>query len=331
MRKTQVLVPLLLLLFLVWLLMGPALAQSSVPLASLSIALWPEYDRPEVLVIFRGQVAENVPLPAQVSFLLPASVQTLHAVAYWDEAQESLLNIPKYDLVEGPDGRVLTFTTPSRQFQFEYYSRKALDIRGELRQLTFSFTSSSQVDRLSLELQQPTAAQAFTSDPPPTTTEVRNDGLVYALYEAGAVSAGDTYSLQASYQRSTDELSINALGVNIPVSSEQTPVEVGSGSLRDNLGLILIGVGVLLLIGAFVYWFWSQRAVVVPQAAGPRSSPPRPRRSGSSRRRRAPGSTPQAPTPATGKKLATYCHRCGTRFRKDAQFCHACGARRRAD
>ena len=68
---------LLLSLFLTSLLTGTALAQSPVPLEILNIALWPEYDQPEVLIIYRGQIAEDVPLPAQVSFDLPADVDVL--------------------------------------------------------------------------------------------------------------------------------------------------------------------------------------------------------------------------------------------------------------
>jgi hypothetical protein len=312
--KTVLTRPLLLTLLLMFLLVGPGLAQSPTPLADLSIALWPEYDRPEVLVIFRGRVADDVSLPAQVSFTLPPTIQALHAIAYLDQEQGTLVNIPEYDFVEGADGKVLTFTTPSRQFQFEYYSADLLSINGDVRTLFFSFTASTDVANFGLELQQPTTVRAFTSDPPPSDTEVGQDGLVYALYTIGAISAGNSYSLQASYTRSTDKLSAE---VNIP-AMEQMPVEVGDGGLRDYLGLILIVAGVLLLVAAFAYWFWSQRAVVV----SPRPSSSR------EKRLHAPRS---APSPAADKKLAVYCHQCGTKFREDGQFCHACGAERRAE
>lgn len=81
------------LLFLTLLLPGVVLAQSSAPLADLNIALWPEYDRPEVLVIFRGRVADNTPLPAALTFKLPATTETLHAIAYAREEQEATATI----------------------------------------------------------------------------------------------------------------------------------------------------------------------------------------------------------------------------------------------
>jgi hypothetical protein len=307
---------------------GVALAQSPAPLEVLDIALWPEYDRPEVLVIYRGTIAANVPLPTLVSFTLPAAVKELNAVAYLDEAQGRLLNVEEHELIEGADGNVLSFTIPSRQFQFEYYSDQALSQDGDTRELTFLFSPTAEVANLSFELQQPTDSEDFTSDPTAFDQQVRQDGLTYALYALGPVSPGEARSLQASYTRGTDELSVDTLvSVNLPSPDEQTPVEVGGGGLKDNLGPILIAVGVLLLTGSLVYWFWSQRSVVVPEPA-PRRSAARPRQP--SRKSQRSGSTSASPA-AKGEKLAAYCHRCGTKFREDADFCHACGAERRAE
>lgn len=313
---------------LMLLLAGPGLAQTPVSLTDLNIAIWPEYDQPEVLVIYRATVADDVTLPAPVTFNLPPTVETLHAVAFFDQEQGSLVNAD-YELLPGDDGNVLSLTTPSRQIQFEYYSGDLLSTNGENRQLTFIFIPSSDIANFTLELQQPTTAQAFTSDPSPATTEVRQDGLVYALYNEGAIAAGDSFSLQASYSRSTDELSIETFeGVSIPSSPEQTPVEIGGRGVRDYLGLILIVAGVLLLIGAFAYWFWSQRAVVVPEPEKRRS--PARRRSPSGKRQRT--GTSRSPLPSRAdNKSAAYCHRCGTKLRDGAEFCHACGAERRGD
>ena len=336
-------------------LVSVGLAQAPTPLEDLNIALWPEYDRPEVLVIYQGRLAEDVSLPASVSLTLPASVPELSAVAYLDETQGRLLNIPDYQFTEVASGKALSFATPSRQFHFEYYSPDILSINGAMRNLAFSFTPNAPVADLTIEVQQPTTTQAFSSDPPPTSTQVRQDGLTYALFEMGPVSAEDTRSLQASYTRSSDGLSSADLAtidvptapeetpvevgggglrdsssadlgtIDVPTSPEETPVEVGGGGLRDSLGPILIAVGVLVLTGSLIYWFWSQRAVVVPEAA-PRQAPARPRRTS----RRGPTEAKTSPTPTEDRALALYCHRCGTKFRDDARFCHACGAERRA-
>ena len=308
------------------LLAGQGLAQSPTPLSELTIRLWPEYDRPQLLVIFRGTVAESVTLPAPVSFTLPANVQTLHAVASLDEANGTLVNVEAYNFVAGVGGKVLSFSTPGRQFQFEYYSDTMLTTNGDRRQLNFSFTASADIARLNLELQQPTAAQSFTSNPPPSATQSGSSGMPVARYAAGTLAAGGSYSLQASYTRSSSAPSV---GVNIPSSPQVPPVEVGGGALstpvvwlQENLGLILVMAGLLLLSGALVYWFWNRRAEVVTEA---------PRRTSSPRKMPRAASRPARP-PAEDQARASYCHRCGAPFRDDeARFCYACGAERRSD
>jgi hypothetical protein len=319
--------PLLLSLFLISLLTGAAMAQSPAPLELLNIALWPEYDRPEVLVIYRGQVTEDVPLPAQVSFTLPANVAELNAVAYLDEAQGRLLNLPEHELIDGADGKVLSITTPSRQFQFEYYSDEILSRDGDAREVSFSFTPTAEVTVLFFELQQPTGAGEFASEPLASDMQDRQDGLTYAFYDLGPASPGVSRSLQASYTRDTDQLSAESLvSVNVPSPAEQATVEVGGGGLQDYLGPILIAVGVLFLTGALIYWFWSQRSVVVPEPT-PRPSPARTRRPSTKKK----PSPTKSPPPAKDENLGAYCHRCGTKFRDNALFCHACGSERRAE
>ena len=318
----------LLSLVLASLLAGPVLAQSPPPLSDLTIRLWPEYDRPQLLVIFRGTLAESVALPASLSFSLPADVQTLHAVAYLDETNGTLAYIQPYNLVAGAGGKVLSFATPGRQFQFEYYSDTMLTMSGDQRQLNFSFTASADIARLNLELQQPTAAQSFTSTPPPSATQVESSGLTVARYDAGSLAAGGSYSLQASYTRSSNAPSV---GVNIPSSSQVPPVEVGGGALtapgvwlRENLGLIFVAAGLLLLTGALVYWFWGRRAEVVVE---PTRQAPSPRK-----RPRAAARPARPPAEGQVEAPAGYCHRCGAPFRDDeARFCYACGAERRSD
>jgi hypothetical protein len=133
--------------------------------------------------------------------------------------------------------------------------------------------------------------------------------------------------LQASYTRTTDELSFDALASdNVVLPTDQPPVEIDEGGIQDALGPILIGVGILLLTASLLYWFWSQRSVAGPEPA-PHRSQAQPRR----RHKRKPRVSKGAPSPVGDEKLAAYCHRCGTKFREEGLYCHACGAERRAD
>jgi zinc-ribbon domain len=281
-----------------------AQTQSLAALASLEIALWPEYDRPEVLVIYRGLVAESAPLPAAVTFTLPTTVRAVNAVAYLDPTSNKLLNISDYTLNDNAAGRVISFSTPARRFQFEYYAAGLLSRQGDIRTLAFTFAAPTAVDDARFEVQQPVGAQSGSSNPSPSVTEVRDDGLTYAVYRLGSLTPGESRSLQATYSRSSDTLSTDTLGSGSTTPIPSAPLQP-NGSSRDNsLTLILIALGILLLGGGIVQYLWF-------------------------RNRRPLARRGTAPSGSREKHQTAHCHRCGTPLREDAEFCHACGTRRR--
>ena len=112
-RLTSLLIALI-LIFTV----SPALAQTTSALSGMEIELWPEYDKPSMLVIFRGTIAPNVQLPATLTFEIPSKFTPL-AVAYRD--QQGLLLDLKYTTTVGANTTAITFSVPTTSFQFEYY------------------------------------------------------------------------------------------------------------------------------------------------------------------------------------------------------------------
>ncbi len=103
-----------------WQAAGGAYAQENPRLASLGIAVWPEFDRPAALVILRAEMAEDVGLPAAVSLRIPAGSGGPAAVAYAASADGQLLNLV-YQRSDAQDFITLTFSTPERFFQVEFY------------------------------------------------------------------------------------------------------------------------------------------------------------------------------------------------------------------
>ena len=59
------------------------LAQQSHTFDEFEIALWPEYDRMAMLVIYQVSLSPDTPLPATVRLSIPASVGEPHALAAW--------------------------------------------------------------------------------------------------------------------------------------------------------------------------------------------------------------------------------------------------------
>ncbi|MCJ7707189.1 MAG: hypothetical protein MUO38_06170, partial [Anaerolineales bacterium] len=101
---------------------------------SLQVDLWPEYDRPEVLVIYRIQLAEGTPLPVTVSVPIPAGAGEPFAVAMGQGSDGRPLEATYTRQVEG-DWATITLETESLRAQIEFDADLTLD--GEGREYAF--------------------------------------------------------------------------------------------------------------------------------------------------------------------------------------------------
>ena len=279
-------------------------------MANLEIALWPEFDRPEVLVIYRGQLGADVPLPASIEIALPARVGQPTAMAYVDEAGQRF-NQQYTTRVEG-DQLMVAFELGTTAFQLEYYDALPTDTDGK-RSYTFAYTADYDTAVLNLEFQQPPTAQGFVLDPPADTTIVGSDGLSYHLLQAGAMASGDTQEWTFSYVK--DNADLTAAGLvqpEVPVST--VPATTGEG-VDSTIWIFLVAFVVLIAVGGTGYWL-GHRTQPAPRA--PQPTPRRQKRRGSGR-----GDRAQRP-PAIAE--ARFCHQCGAELRRDSTFCHQCGA-----
>src|SRR5512139_729076 len=167
---------LLTLAFTVIILAGSAWAQDAPVISELDISLWPEYDRPEVLVIYRGSFESNTPLPVQVEFYLPAKVVRPTAVAWVDEAGGQFTQ-DYTTRVEG-DWLVVAFELAVPRFQLEYYDTLPVDETGQ-RQYTFSYKADYDIGSLTVDFQVPPTAMGFTLEPSASAVVPEADGLAY--------------------------------------------------------------------------------------------------------------------------------------------------------
>ena len=299
---------LLLLALLLASLAGTVQAQEEPALAYLEIAFWPEYDRPEVLVIFRGLLDADVPLPAPVEISMPARVGQPTAVAYVDEAGQ-LFNQQYTTRVEG-DQLIVAFELGTTAFQLEYYDALPADTAGK-RTYTYAYTADYDTAAMNLELQEPPTAQDFLLDPPADSVIVRDDGLSYALLAAGAVSAGDTLEWTLTYVKDNTGLTVGSLP-EPATATGPTTTEAGGDS---TIWIFLVAFVVLLAVGGTGYWL-GNRTQLASREAQP--APRRPKRRGSGQ------GPPVSPD-------VRFCHRCGAEMRTDSTFCHQCGTSVRSE
>ncbi len=281
-------------------------AQSPVTLDSVKIDLWPEYDRPEMLVIYHIFLPANTSLPARLTLRIPSEAKNPSSLAYRDPSGE-LYNLD-FTRSETTQWISIIFSSPAKEIQLEYYDPRLVK-NGTTRAFTYTWPGDYDVSRLSFQVQQPVSATAMKITPETGEGLSDGSGLVYYDDTIGAIKAGQEPAIVLSYEKPNDDLSIQALSVgpSAPINS-QTP---GRSTLGRVLPWVFGGVA-LLLIGGGGYWLWQSRRMPQP---------------GQIHRHAARSTRPKsAAQPATPGE-AFYCHHCGRRAAPDDIFCRACGVR----
>lgn len=296
------------LIFLAW----PAQAQDTPTLSSLEISLWPEFDRPDMLAIYRGSLAPDTPLPVPMEIRIPASVGEPNAVAYVGEGNQRFNQ--QYTTRQEGESLVIAFELATLAFQVEYYDTLPVDSEGR-REYSFSYTADYPVESLTLGLQEPPTAQDYTLEPPADSVAVAGDGLTYHSVEAGPVAPGETKSWVLSYEKADSALTINSLAQQQPTAPAAPPAATGN----DNSTVLIFVVAfvALVAVGATAFWL-GRRTQPLEEAPAPSR---RQKRRGGGRGSR---SAQQRSSPS-GSREPFFCHQCGAGLRLDSEFCHKCG------
>jgi hypothetical protein len=293
----HLLLPLLLLLAAL-----PVAAQTEVTqLDTLTVELWPDYDRPAMLVILTGTLPESAALPATVTIPLPAGAE-VNAVARFNDVDVLVTDV-EWTQGEGE----MTLTTPARSFHVEYYSAY-VSADNEVS-YGFAWTADLEVASVAAVVQQPTAATDITIVPAPSGSVTRADGLLYHQIAPRPLAAGEPFTVDVTYTVDAPVLSAPSVSPAATAGPAATVAATEGGLLGDlsPWWLLLIPAALALLVGA---WALGRRTGS-GRARKPR--PNRPARAGATR-------------PA-GEGAARFCHQCGQPAQAGDAFCRKCGTR----
>jgi hypothetical protein len=284
-----------------------ASAQGDVKFSSLEVDLWPEYDQPSLLVIYRAVLSDEVSLPAQLTFRIPTIAGGPTAVAV-GPALDSVADVDSDVRVNGEWAEV-SFLAAAPAVQLEYYD-PSLAKTGDERHFTYTWPGDYAVDDLRIQVQQPVDAGEMNISPALEPGSQGQDGLTYHNKEIGSVAAGEPFTIQADYRKASDALTVRNLSVEPGAPAEST-----GGNFRSDmmaaLPWILGLLGVILIVGGGV-WYWQSG---------------RSRERGPAHRRRKTASERES-VPAEGY---IYCHNCGKRAGPGDRFCRTCGTRLRIE
>lgn len=284
-----------------------AFAQDPNRLSQLQVSVWPEHDRPTVLVLLDGTLADTSNLPRRVSLLIPSSAQLL--VATFANADGSLAQEQASTSTALGDGYTrVTYAVSTPQFHLEYYDdllRGAPD-----KSMDFVYKAASPADQVTLEVQQPLKAANFSVDPPTQTTRNGTDGFKYYVLSFPALSAGQTIAVQVRYTKTDPNPSV--LPAQAPLAPAPVPAVPASPSPWNNIFLLaaIVAVGLIAVIGFFVLRQRSREPARVSAAPRARSRRGAERSSASS-------------------QVVAYCTQCGHGLAAEDLFCPRCGTKRR--
>ncbi len=263
-------------------------------LSTLSIQIWPEYDRPAALVILNGELPVGAALPAVVSLRLSAASGGPHAVAASTGAGATPFNVP-YERRNADDFVTLRFETPQRFFHVEFYEPLATGTPE--RNFTYVWPGDLAADRVTLVMQQPAAATGLSALPVLDAASAGQDGLTYRSAELGALEAGTPLPITVSYTKADARTSAEILRTKAPdPSGAQSlgppPSSTASAGFPGWVPASAGAAVLAILAGGSIFWWRRRNRISGATAGGVR-----------------------------------YCTKCGAKPSAGDGFCAKCGAR----
>lgn len=271
---------------------------------NLEVAMWPEFDRPETLVIYQISLPSDLTLPAEVRIPVPSEYGSPNAVAFRDAGGNLVL--ADHQQEDHGDWSVLRVETESPFVWVEYYAD--LWREGDQRAFTFPWPGGVELDTLSYTVQLPAAGSAMQVSPGGTFGQ-GEDGLVYYSGSLGSVPASAPAQISFSYANASGDLTEDA---EIPRQIIERPQDTSGGTpgLESLLPYVLGAFGLLLLVGGGWLFYRGRKD---------KSTRSRPNR----RRRKKRGGDK-----GSEKELdagSVFCHVCGTKSSLSDRFCRQCG------
>ncbi len=285
-------------------------AQQTVKFSAVVVDLWPEFDRPDMLVMYHITISPSVSLPTEIVVQIPARVGEPHAVAV-RQADGALFSV-QYERTVRDQWADITLTATTPDVQIEYYD-STLTRNGSLRTYNFQWPVTSEVDSFSINVQQPVGASLMSISPGLGSGVIGSDGLTYYSGDVTSLLNTSVFELKLSYEKQNDDLSVTDVQIQ-PGSSIDTAIAGQSEPVQTYLPWLLGGLGVIFISGG-VFWYW--------QSGRRKSAEPK-------RRERRKASIP-TDKPGVEESDQIYCHQCGKRAAVGDRFCRVCGTRLRIE
>lgn len=284
---------------------APAASPSAGPaVAWMTVEIWPEYDDPRVLVIYRGTLASSETTPTDFSFVVPRGAQIHMAGGIGPDGAHIHGD---FDTEQREEGLVeVSYRLDVPDFYMEFYYDPLTG--GEDRSFTYPVVSPSHVATLAVSVQEPLRAQGFEVSPRAEEV-VRDDrGFAYHVLRRSEVAAGTSSPVAITYRKNDREPSVASGDGSAESSSPGGGWTLPGGEEMGDLLAILA----ILLAAATTYilvFRWQRAAPADPASDAMRSA----------------GESPVPPSP-TSRSVPRFCSQCGNDIALRDRYCAWCGS-----
>jgi hypothetical protein len=275
-------------------------------LSGVTIWVYPEYDQPSLLTMFRGQltgVTASAADPATVRFLMPATAVPFSAGfigtdglyargGFTDPTKDANIDpYPDREASEIAGWDEITFTVDSNSYVFEYYD-PVIPVTAD-KLINYEFPIRYPIADLTVYILQPRASSNFSVSPPGTTVSHNAFGenypAQYYSYSDLTVDDDSPLAFDISYTKSDAR------------PSTQIPAGGSSGSSSEAIGIVSIVMAVIVVASVMIIIFRQK-----------------------SRTKRRP-----AKKSRTKIKRQKFCRQCGKQLDRATPHCPYCGAKQK--
>jgi hypothetical protein len=288
---------------------------SGLQISSMEIDIWPEYDQPSVLVIYRISFDSLTNFPSTVNFTIPASAGNPSSVAMKDV--DGLLYDLEYSVTPDGSWNRIRFITSSPDIQIEFYD-PYIESAPDLRTYSYRWISDYAINDLKLVVQQPRFVSNIDISPDYGTGKINpDDHLKYFTLDLGSLKRGAYVNTGISYIKSDDSLSASTQPVKaVDTIQQESGVTVKLKNLVDAIweNTTLTTAAVLILISFALIVLVALLALQKRDLKDPDANPPR-------------ENMQKKRTVNASEVREVYCHVCGKRARPGDLYCRTCGSK----
>ena len=276
----------------------PAYAQSGtdVEIDALEISLFPEFNRPSMLVVYEITLENAISLPARLTFQIPIDGQLL---AVSNRESDDSLTALETETSEFGQWKDVRFSSNTHQIRIEYYDPNLIK-QGDQRIFVYEWLSIYPVGTLTVNVRQPLGASQVYTVPSLGEPITDADNNVIFSKELDGVPSGEPFSLRLIYTKDAANPAFPALDVDPAIEVNPTTQGRTPSPLTVVMWLLTFDVGVLVMLGLYYWWYArniSNKSERMVQGVGI----------------------------ANPEKEVVFCHECGMRSHPGDSYCSNCG------